>query len=356
MAKTPAPASRNAGVKDIARALGVSIGTVDRALHDRPRINPLTRQRVLAMAETLGYKPNLAARYLKSKKQLRFAVVLPRGVATFFDAVREGIREAAAPFEMAVRLEFENYRRLGEGDARLFEQAIDGDASGVIIAPGNPAEMKPLIRRAAQRKIPVVCVATDAPGTERLTAVSADSYTSGAMAAELLTRFQRGRPLAAVVTGCLDTVDHAEKLRGFRAAVAAAGDPLEIVEVIEAHDDQREAFVRSRQMLAQHPGLAAVYVSTSNSIPVLRAIEKAGRAGAMAVVTTDIFPELLPHLRSGAVWATMYQRPISQGRLAFEALYRFLVEGRCPAGKIRLLPHVVMRSNLDLILKKLPIE
>lgn len=356
MVKTPHAAARNAGVKDIAKALGVSIGTVDRALHDRPRINPLTRQRVLAMAETLGYKPNLAARYLKSKKQLVFAIVLPRGVATFFDAVREGIREAAAPFEMAVRLEFESYRRLGEGDAKLFEQAIDGGASGIIIAPGNPAEIKPLIRRAAQQKIPVVCVATDAPGTERLSAVSADPYTNGSMAAELLSRFQRHGRLVAVVTGCLNTVDHAEKLRGFRDALAAAGEPLEIVEVIEAHDDQREAFIRSRQMLEERPDLAAVYVSTSNSIPVLRAIEKAGRAGSIAVVTTDIFPELLPHLRSGSVWATMYQRPISQGRLAFEALYRFLVKGRCPPGRIKLLPHVVMKSNLDLILEKLPIE
>ena len=53
---------RNAGVKDIADALGLSIGTVDRALHNRPGINALTRQRVLSMAETIGYRPNLAAR------------------------------------------------------------------------------------------------------------------------------------------------------------------------------------------------------------------------------------------------------------------------------------------------------
>ena len=343
---------RNAGVKDIAEALGLSIGTVDRALHNRPGINALTRQRVLAMAETIGYRPNLAARYLKSKKQLVFSVNLPRGVATFFDAVREGIREAAAPFEMAVRLEFRTCRRLGEGEARLIEEAIDEGSSGIIIAPGNPAEMKPLIRRAAQLKIPVVCVATDAPGTERLTAISADSYTNGAMAGELLSRFcEKGGP-AAVVTGFLETVDHAEKLRGFRDTMA----PLELVEVVAAHDDAREAYQKARELLENYPGLTAIYVNTSNSIPVLRAVEKSGRAGSLAVVTTDIFPELLPLLRSGTVWATMYQRPLSQGRLAFEALYRFLVEGKCPAGRIKLLPHVVMRSNLDLILERLPIE
>ena len=170
--------------------------------------------------------------------------------------------------------------------------------------------MKPLIRRAAQLKIPVVCVATDAPGTERLTAISADSYTNGAMAGELLSRFcEKGGP-AAVVTGFLETVDHAEKLRGFRGCHGAA----RLVEVVAAHDDAREAYQKARELLENHPDLTAIYVNTSNSIPVLRAVEKTGRAGSLAVVTTDIFPELLPLLRSGTVWATMYQRPLSQGR------------------------------------------
>ncbi len=71
------------GIKEIARALGVSIGTVDRALHGRPGINPITQSKVLEMAQSMGYRPNLAARYLKSKKQLRFTASLPREIAYF---------------------------------------------------------------------------------------------------------------------------------------------------------------------------------------------------------------------------------------------------------------------------------
>src|ERR1700736_1484801 len=100
------------GIKDIARALGVSIGTVDRALHGRPGINPLTRAKVLKMAQTLGYRPNLAARFLKSQRRLQISVQLPIEIATFFDALRSGIREAAAPFAPAVHVEFRSYPRL----------------------------------------------------------------------------------------------------------------------------------------------------------------------------------------------------------------------------------------------------
>ena len=66
------------GIKDIARALGISTGTVDRALHAKPGVSAMTRARVLSMAESLGYRPNLAARYLKSQKQLRISVHLPQ--------------------------------------------------------------------------------------------------------------------------------------------------------------------------------------------------------------------------------------------------------------------------------------
>ena len=112
----PSPPPHPVGIKDIARALGVSTGTVDRALHAKPGVNPMTRARVLSMAESLGYRPNLAARYLKSRKQLRISVHLPREIALFWDSLREGIREAAAPFAPALQVEFQSYPSLGEGD------------------------------------------------------------------------------------------------------------------------------------------------------------------------------------------------------------------------------------------------
>jgi LacI family transcriptional regulator len=349
------PGSRTVGIKEIAEALGVSIGTVDRALHGRPGINPMTRKRVLKMAETMGYRPNLAARFLKSKKRLLFSVELPDEIASFFDAVRDGIRQAASPFDANVSLQFQRYRRLGERDSTLFEETLASGTSGIIISPGRPAELKSLIRKAAQQNIPVVCVATDAPGTERLTVVSTDSYTSGAMAAELLCRFRQVPGAIAVCTGFLDTVDHAEKLRGFRAAIErfSAGAP---VQVFEAHDDEREAFARTRELIGKTPDLTAIYVSTANSLPVIRAVEEAGLMGKVDLVTTDVFPELVPLIRSGAVAATIYQRPISQGRIAFDVLYRFVVEGKCPPATIKLMPHVVMSSNLDLVLGRLPVE
>ena len=64
-------------LRDIARSLGTSIGTVHRALHDNPGVSPETKAKVQQMARTLGYRPNLAARYLSSRKTLRISVNTP---------------------------------------------------------------------------------------------------------------------------------------------------------------------------------------------------------------------------------------------------------------------------------------
>jgi LacI family transcriptional regulator len=344
------------GIKDIARALGISTGTVDRALHGKPDVSPTTRDRVLDMAETLGYRPNLAARYLQSRKQVRISVQLPRKIALFWDSLREGIREAAAPFAPALHVDFRSYPSLGEGDIPLFEDALRDGTNGLIIAPGNPVRLAAQLRNAARRQIPVVCVVTDAPESQRLTSVSADPFTVGAVAGELLGRFLPGGGQVAFFTGWLATQDHADKLRGFEWSLESTGAALKLGPIVEAHDDEREGHRRTLSVLREHPNLNGIYISTVNSLPVLRAAEQEGRLAGLTVVTTDLFPELVEWIRAGKVAATVYQRPLSQGRLALQALYQFLLNGTRPSSRLRVVPHLVMRSNLDLFLERLPVD
>jgi LacI family transcriptional regulator len=346
---------RPVGIKDIARALGVSIGTVDRAIHGRGGINAITKERVLKMSQTLGYRPNLAARYLKAPRQIRVSVNLPARIASFFDAVRTGIGDASSPFQAAVDLQFRTHPALGEGDEELFREALEDSSKGIIIAPGHPAQLKIWIRRAAQKRIPVVCVSTDAPGTERLTSVSADPFVSGAIVAELLHLTARGPGTVGVFTGDLSTIDHAEKVRGFKQNLSRLNGSLTLSGVIETHDDEGLAYNQTRKLLARDRSLKALYVSTANSITVMRALEEVDPERRIAVVTTDLFAQLVPFLNSGRILATIYQRPEAQGRMAFEALYNFLAEGKCPPHRIKLNPHIVMRSNLELFVDRIPL-
>src|SRR4051794_3290222 len=98
MAKRPAPPppedpptpTARLTIKDIAARAGVSTGAVSYALNGRPGVSEATRQRVLTVAEQLGWEPDSAARRLAGAQADAVGLVLPTrtaqslGVAPWF--------------------------------------------------------------------------------------------------------------------------------------------------------------------------------------------------------------------------------------------------------------------------------
>jgi LacI family transcriptional regulator len=340
---------KTAGIKDIAKALNVSIGTVDRAIHDRTGVSGKTKARVLSMAEQLGYKPNLAAQALKLNRQLSIAAVLPKHISHFFDPLRAGIRDAAAAnVGMHVSLEFFEYPRLGVGDVKAFSEMTGRHYDGVIFLPGDARKFDPLIRKLAKEGTALMCVGSDAPNTERIGSVAAHASISGAIAAELLAHKLSNKGNVAVFSGELSTLDHAEKLRGFAATLAVQSPHLTLLPALESHERPKEAYRQAIALMEKSGRPDGLYVSTANSMPVLNAIDELGLLGKVQIVTTDLFEELVPLIQSGRVLATLYQRPYTQGKVAFENLLSYLLKGSESHPVVRLAPHIVLRSNLPL--------
>lgn len=339
---------------DIAKSLGTSIGTVHRALHDHPGVSPGTKARVLQMARTLGYRPNLAARYLSSKKTLRISVNTLQGTTSFWDEVRAGIREEAAAILLEnVEVEFRTCPSLGEGEEDAFEAAIAEKVDGIITFPSRPQTLRPWIRRASRAHIPVVCVATDAPNSGRLGIVAVDTLASGSIAADLLGRFLGGRSGSVAITVFdMAITEHAEKFTAFESTLRSFYPNLELLKPVEDHDVDKEAYRKCRKLFEECSDLAGVYVTTEASIPVLKAACDAKILERLTIITTDLFPDLVPYIRSGAVVATIYQRPRAQGQMALRMLHEFLAEGGRRSHQVALAPHLVMRGNLDFFLSR----
>ena len=341
-------------LRDIAQALGTSIGSVHRALHDHPGVSPLTKDRVLQMARTLGYRPNLAARYLSSKKTLRISVNTLQGTTSFWDEVRTGIRETARSILLEnVEIEFRTYPGLGEGEEEAMEAAIAAKVDGIITFPSRPLVLRPWIRRAARERIPVVCVATDAPNSGRLGIVAIDTLASGSIAADLMGRFLGPRSGSIAITVFdMAITEHAEKYAAFENTLQSFYPGLRLLKPIEDHDVEAEAYSKCRKLFEKCDDLLGVYVTTEASIPVLQAARDANVLDRLTIITTDLFPDLVPHIRSNAVAATIYQRPRAQGEIAVRMLHEFLVEGASRAHQVALAPHLVMRGNLDFFLQR----
>jgi LacI family transcriptional regulator len=343
---------------DIAKALETSIGTVHRALHDNPDVSPETKARVLRMAKSLGYRPNLAARYLSSKKTLRVSVNTLEGTTSFWDEVRAGIREesAAVPLEN-IELEFRTYSQLGELQEEVFESAIKEKVDGIITFPSHPNTFRPWIRRASRARIPVVCAVTDAPDSGRLGMVAIDTLASGAIAADLMGRFLAGQEGSVAITLFDKAItEHAEKSGAFEKTLTSFYPTLHLLPPVEDHGMEAEAYSKCRALFEEHSDLCGIYVTTEDSIPVLKAARDAKILNRLTIITTDLFPNLVPQIRSGAVAATIYQRPRTQGRMAFRMLHKHLADGGAQPHQVALAPHLVMRGNLDFFLQRQSLE
>ncbi len=342
--------AERAGIHEIAKAAGVSIGTVDRALHDRAGISENTRQRVIRAAQTLGYRPNLAARALAGRKgKIRIAVCIPREIRYFYDQIWAGVyREADRWADFGVDFSYHELRELGAGESAILSKIVQSRPDGIILTPGHPEQASLLINQAESQGIRVVCVSTDAPASKRSGIVCVEPLLNGALAGELMAKCLPPGSAVAAVTGMLSTEDHARKTEGFTRAFFQHCPKGSMVGVVEAHENKQESFKRTKELLTRFSSLAGIYVNTVNCLPVCEALAACNMAGKVKLITTDLFREMVPYLKDGTISMSIYQHPYQQGRLATQVLAEHLVQD-IPIPQYRHInPGVVLLANLHL--------
>jgi LacI family transcriptional regulator len=338
------------GIQEIARLAKVSIGTVDRALHGRRRISDRTRKRILRIAEQVGYKPNLAARALSAGRgHTRIGVCIPREIHFYFDQLRDGILAEARRYEhLGVEVVYNPTERLGFREGEKLAGLMRRGIRAAIIAPGDPEKLTPVINEAEKNNIRVMCVDTDAVGSARSSVVCLDAEVSGRLAGELMGSFVATPSEVALITGMLRTETHRKNTKGFCDSFPKFCPGGTVAEVVEAHDDQEEAFHKFSELLASHPQLAGVYVSTANCLPICRALRARRLNGRTRLITTDLFQKMVPYFDNGIISASIHERPYLQGQIATRLLVDHLVQGRPLPSHHYLAPEIVMRSTLHL--------
>ena len=338
------------GIHLIAQLADVSIGTVDRALHGRTGINEVTRQKVLRVAQRIGYTPNLAARALSSaKSEVRIGICVPREIRFFYDQLWGGILdEARRVAHFGVQFLNRPVQSLGEHDTEAFQDLVGSDVDGIILTAGNPLRLTPLINAAESAGIRVVCVSTDAPGSRRSSIVCVEPSLNGFLAGELMAKCLPPGSKVAVVAGMLTAEDHRKKTDGFSRTFPQHNPGGKVVAVIEGHEDEQESYKKTLDLLTHTPNLAGLYVNTVNCLPVCRALETRGLAGRVRLIATDLFPEMSALLQQGSITASIYQHPYRQGQIAVRNLADYLVNQLPLPPQVHLSPGVVMASNLHL--------
>ncbi len=139
-----------ATLREIGRRAGVSPSVVSRALSPKPdknaRVAPVTRERILALAEELGYRPNRAAEFLRRGSAAAIGAFVNRSHNRLHADLVIGMAEAASdqgfPLDLCFGRSLQRYRR-------FIEAAPDRPHSGIVTYPyqhAGPATVRVMER------------------------------------------------------------------------------------------------------------------------------------------------------------------------------------------------------------------
>lgn len=255
-------------IKDVARAAGVSVATVSRVYNTSDLVRPHTRERVRQAAAALGYTPHGAARSLITSRTNTIGVLLPDIHGEFFSEVIRGVDQTAQRhgYHLLVSSSH-NERPAVEVALRSMRGRVDGL---LVMSPEMDSE-------AAVRNLPAgfPVVLLNPSGTDDAFDAIAVANHDGAyaMVAHLVAL---GHQRIGVIAGARRNHDAAERLRGYRAALADAG--LEPRPSWEAAGDFSEAsgYRAAAELLARTPRPTALFAANdSMAIGALSAIRAA---------------------------------------------------------------------------------
>jgi LacI family transcriptional regulator len=331
-------------ITELARRLGVSACTVNKALSGKPKVSEKTRQRVVAEAERLGYRPNRMAQVL-ARNPVRLAYVHPAHFPSFFGPFEDGVRagvDRLADQRVSTTLHAVDPSKWAERLLGCVRSLLRAGLSGLILSPNAGVDYGPLWDLLAEHRVPLAQLGLEVPGSPAVLTVRQDTLRSGRVAAELLSHFPGP---VAVMIGNRQVVDHDEKLRGFQAEAARRG--LAIAEVYEHEDDPKLGYAMTCRLFREHPEVGGLYVATDNFGGILRGLKQHGSAGRVKVVATGVFPEVRAAMDRDLVHFSLDQRMAEQGELAVQYLHDVLSHHRVEMQKILVPPRIAVRGTID---------
>ncbi|MGI5272143.1 LacI family DNA-binding transcriptional regulator [Nonomuraea sp. CA-218870] len=210
-------------IKEVAQLARVSVGTVSNVLNRPEIVSPATRERVFEAIRELGFVRNEVARHLRVGRSRTVGLVVLDVSNPFFADVAQGAEAVADEHDTMMMLC--NSAADPERERRHLDQLEQQRVLGVLITPVDAAS--PRLAQLSARGTPVVLVDSAAAGPQ--CSVAVDDRLGGRLAAAHLV--ERGHRRIAFVGGPLSIKQVADRHAGASAAVAAAGEGAELVDL-----------------------------------------------------------------------------------------------------------------------------
>ncbi len=315
-------------LKDLAKASGVSIGTVSRALNDKNEVSAKTSERIRQLAQELGYIPNRAGRALSAQKSINYVgISIPSINSPFFDDIKKGIDQAVREFkDLGIDIVLKEQEGWDvDTQIRNIEELEQSGCKAFVICAVDSQKMRDKIEELSDKGLPVVLLNNDLPGSKRLCFVGPDYLCSGEIAATMVDKCRQGIALKILlVVGYKAHLGHKTRIDGFVDELKSRRHDFEIVDVIEGNDQDIVTQQVTMKAFLEHPEINVVYMASGNGVSGLGAAVIADAKHKRFVVACDEIYTTKELVKNDIIDFVICQSPTVQGYQAIKKLHDYL--------------------------------
>ncbi len=323
--------NRKTRIKDIAEKAGVSIGTVDRVLHNRGEVKEETKTKVLHIAKKMNYQPNMAARALKSPVSYKIAAILPKSTGNnlYWKKHPLGIaagQESTTPF--IVQVEYFNFEIHSANDFLENAKKLTAwEPNAVIIAPILKNETIKLCQNLDDKVIPYAFIDTHIEETNALTFIGENAYKGGRVAASIMDLgVAKDKDILIVNIGKdLENLLHLNlRTQGFMSYFLDSGKNSGLKISVEVPGgNKKNLFDTLDRVFQNNPNIGGVMVTSSRTF-VIADYLKNRNLSHLFVVGYEAHEMNAEFLKEGVINYLISQRPIEQGEKTLKRLFEFI--------------------------------
>lgn len=344
-------------IKDVAKLAEVSVGTVDRVLHNRPGVSESSRQRVEAVLDKLDYQPNMYASALASNKKYHFICLLPLHFqGDYWCDVETGVKRAVAVFtDFHLSIDFLYYDQYeSHSFTDVGNHLLELKPDGVMMAPTAPSITQLLTDSLHQVDIPFVFVDSLIDELEPQAFYGQNSIQSGYFAASMLMLLSDNKKEIAVIRqlkeGKVGSNQQENREIGFRNYMKEHYPNCKILELnLRAKYPEMDETLLDN-FFNEHPEVTCGITFNSKAYLVGEYLERRNQL-KIKFVGYDLLARNMKCLKNHSIVFLIAQQPWLQGYNSIKALCDHLIL-RKSVNRINYMPiDLLSADNVDFYMK-----
>lgn len=343
--------SNLSGIKEIARRAKVSIGTVDRVIHNRKGVSPKTKEKIQQIISDMDYRPNLLGHRLAThNRTTTFATIIPEisEETSFWEAPLNGIERAEDEIgQYNVKLE-KYFYNLNESSSfvKVAKKVLRSKPDGILIAPSFIEETINFLSKCDRLQIPYVFIDSDIPHQPSLSYIGPELYRTGYFAANLVSYLVKKNDSILIVniSKKIETDHHLlRKEAGFRGYFKEMNLKNEINKIDITKLKYEEIKKGLDGIFAKKKNIRLIFVTNSRVSYVAHYVKETQKN--VVLLGYDFLQENIKYLEQEIINFLICQKPGEQAYKGIMTLYKHIIL-KLPVEEHIYMPiDVIMKSN-----------